>query len=132
VVYFSTTQFPVHRLIPPLQSTFHVPVAVDIQDMWAIRYYDRTQAARPPGGRLKFQVANWLAFRDERRVLPAVDGLTAVSPAYSAELEARYPALAGRPRLVLPFGAAESGFETLRSSDVRQSCFSPRDGLRHW
>lgn len=132
LVYFSTTQFGVHGVIPGLKSRHGVPVAMDFQDPWATDYYRLNPAVRPPGGRLKFAVANRLALRDERRVLPHVDGFTVVSPAYQTALVATHPVLAAKPFLALPFAADESDFESLARCDVRQDFFTPGDGRLHW
>lgn len=132
VVYFSTTQFLVHAMIPELKRRFPVTVAIDYQDPWVNDYYARHPDVMPPGGRLKYGIVYRLARRHERTVAPHVDGFTAVSSRYAEDFRQRYPALAAKPFLVLPFGAAESDFSALARSDVRQRQFDPADGHQHW
>ena len=132
VVYFSTTQFPVHLLIPEIKSWGRFTVCMDFQDPWATDYYRQHPEMTPPGGRIKFAVSNYLAFRHERKIWPHLDGFTAVSSAYPKQLQRRYTESAEKPSLVLPFGATTSDFDALANSDVRQTCFDPNDGFRHW
>lgn len=132
VVYFSTTQFPVHRIIPRLKKRFGVPVAMDYQDLWVNDYYARNPRVTPPGGRLKFALAHLLDARHERQVLPHVDAFTSVSPGYPDILRARHPGIAQKTFCVLPFGADERDFATVRAAGIRQRRFRTDDGLRHW
>lgn len=132
VVYFSSTQFPVHRIIPRIKSKWAVPVAMDFQDAWATEYYSKNPLTRPPGGRVKFGIANQLAFWDERRTVGHVDGFTTVSAGYQSELVNRYPHLRSKPFLVLPFGAAESDFELVKKLHIRQDQFAIKEGWTNW
>lgn len=132
LVYFSTTQFPVHTLIPGIVHHFGVRVVMDYQDPWVNDYYALHREVTPPGGRLKFAIANALARNQERRVVTQVAGFTAVSARYRELLVQRYPSVAEKPFLVLPFGAAGSDFEAIRRNEVRQTCFDPNDGQQHW
>lgn len=132
LVYFSTTQFGVHRIIPRIKARFSIPVAMDFQDPWATDYYRRHPKVVPPGGRLKFLLANLQARRDEQRVLGHIDGFTAVSSHYVAALRAVHSSVRAKPFLVLPFAAAENDFTALRLSGIRQTIFTPGDGRRHW
>jgi hypothetical protein len=131
-IYFSTTQFPVHRLIPRLKRYRKLSVAMDYQDPWATDYYREHPNVPPPGGRLRFAIANYLAFREEAAVLPWVDGFTAVSPGYEPMLRRRYPGLGPKPFCVLPFAASTGDFEALRRCQIEQTIFNPNDGNRHW
>jgi len=132
--YFSTTQFPVHRIIPRLKKLQpSLRVVMDYQDPWVNDYYTRHPEVRPPGGRLKHAIATRLDAHMERATLPQVNAFTTVSPAYPEELRARHPAaLAGKPWLVLPFPAAEQDFEAVRAAGIVQTRFNPADGRRHW
>lgn len=132
LVYFSTTQFPVHTLIPGIVRRFGVRVAMDYQDPWVNDYYAQNPQITPPGGRLKFALAHRLAAQHERRVVPHVAGFTTVSARYQTDLQKRYVALRNKPFLVLPFGAAKADFEALPRANVRQRQFDPADGCQHW
>jgi glycosyltransferase involved in cell wall biosynthesis len=132
LIYFSTTQFPVHGLIPSIRRHSGLRVVMDFQDRWVNDYYRRNPHIIPPGGRLKYQVDRWFATRTERKVLPLLDGFTQVSVRYGEELNERYPSIQDCPRLTLPFGAAESDFQTVQQIEGRQNRFDPDDGLRHW
>lgn len=132
VVYFSTTQFPVHRIIPGIKARFGVPVVMDYQDMWVNDYYGRNPHIRPPGGRLKYAFAHCLDGFFERKAIRHVDAFTSVSAAYPEALRARYPFLTGKTFLVLPFGASENDFDSVRAAGTVQRHYNPDDGLVHW
>lgn len=132
VVYFSTTQFPVHRIIPRLKARFGVPVVMDYQDLWVNDYYAQNPGIVPPGGRIKYALARRLDMHNELRVLSSVDAFTSVSPGYPVALKERYPFVSGKPFLVLPFGADANDFDAVRASGIGQNRFQPGDGFLHW
>ncbi|MBP6506841.1 MAG: hypothetical protein KA257_04690 [Opitutaceae bacterium] len=132
VIYFSTTQFPVHRIIPALKAKFGVRVVVDYQDLWVNDYYAKNPSVVPPGGRLKYTLARCLDVHYERKTLAEVDAFTSVSPDYPQTLRARYPFIATKPFLVIPFGADERDFMAVRAANISQTRFQPDDGLHHW
>ena len=131
VVFFSTTQFPVMALGRKWLNEFGVPYVLDFQDPWRNDYYDRT-GVRPPGGKLKFAFAKTLARVLEPRVLRAAAQIVSVSPAYPEMLMSRYTWLRPEQFTVLPFGAKQSDFESVRKFNVKQQVFDPADGKRHW
>ena len=53
------------------KQKFNVPSVLDFQDPWVSDYYERHPERRPPGGRLKYGVSQWLARRLEPRTVVA-------------------------------------------------------------
>jgi hypothetical protein len=142
-VFFSTTQFPVMALGRRWLKKFKVPYVLDFQDPWRNDYYERT-GTRPPGGKFKYAFSQLQARVLEPYSVRRAAHIICVSSAYVSMLQARYPWLGERESLithhssldslftVLPFGAAESDFEFLERSPVKQTVFNPADGKRHW
>lgn len=131
-VYFSTTEFGCFRLGPLWQRHHGVPFLLDYQDPWVNDHYRLHPKITPPGGRLKYAMADRLHRFHEPRVLRYASGYTAVSAAYPAQLQARYPFAAAIPSLVLPFPGSEEDFQHLDSISSSQLTFDPHDGLIHW
>ncbi len=132
LVYFSTTAFGCFRLGPLWKRRHGVPFVLDYQDPWVNDHYRRHPQITPPGGRLKYAVVDRLHRLQEPRVLRHAAGITAVSAAYPAQLQARYPSAAAIPSLVLPFPGSEADFQHLGSIAASQLPFDPHDGLLHW
>lgn len=132
LVFFSTTQFPFLALGPRWRQRFGVPFVLDIQDPWWSDYYDKHPGKRPPGGRLRYGFANWLARRQEGRTVPRAAHVVCVSDAYPYKFRERYPKMSEDRFTTLPFGAPERDFEILEGLPVRQTLFDPRDGRQHW
>jgi hypothetical protein len=105
---------------------------LDYQDPWVNDHYRRHPEITPPGGRLKYWVADRLSRFHEPRVLSHASGYTAVSSAYPAQLQARYSFAASIPSLVLPFPGSEQDFDNLPAFTPGQLPFNPQDGLIHW
>ena len=132
LVYFSSTQWPVHLAGPHWKRRYDVPFAMDYQDPWVNDYYRRHPEVTPPGGRLRYAAADALSRWTEPRVLRECSGYTSVSEAYPADLTRRYPWSTTIPYAVMPFPGSERDFERVRAEDVRQKQFHPGDGKRHW
>lgn len=117
LVFFSTTEFALHMLGPLWQRKFGVPFCMDYQDPWVNDYYQKHPAVVPPGGRLKYAVADRLHRAMERFVVARCAGFMAVSQAYLKDVELRYgSAVAGKPMLVKPFPAEPGELATLQAS----------------
>lgn len=111
LVYFSTTQFPAVVLGPLWRRQFGVPYVVDMQDPWRSDHYlSVPRSERPP----KF----WFSYRLDQVLesvsMQAADGLVAVTEAYVETLRDRYPALAGVPSSVIPFGVSPRDYVAAR------------------
>jgi hypothetical protein len=128
VVYFSTTVFSSIPLGRIWRHRFGVPFVIDMQDPWLTDYYDQhPESAKPP----KY----WAAMQMHRRLEPwamqAAGGLIAVSEDYITTLRKRYPCLESVPWTVLPFGATQSDFDTVRTNPQPNRFFRRRDGRIH-
>jgi hypothetical protein len=117
LVFFSTTEFALHLLGPLWKRKYGVPFCMDFQDPWVNDYYRRHPEVVPPGGRLKYAIADRMHRAMERFVVRRCAGFMAVSPAYLTDFERRYgPAVSGKPMLVKPFPAEPAELEALRLS----------------
>lgn len=132
LIYFSTTVFLVMSLGTRWWQRFGIPFVLDFQDPWLSDYHKRSTATAPPGGRLKYGFAQWVAQQLEPQAMRHVSQMISVSPAYPQTLQQRYPWLQAEQFTVLPFGAPTADFERLSSLNLRQSIFAPQDGKRHW
>lgn len=132
-VYFSTTQFGVHVLGSRWLRRYGVPFAMDYQDPWVNDYYRLNPQINPPGGRLKYALADHLNRFLEPKVLRNCSGITAVSSAYIDELRRRYPWLpTNLPTKTVTFPADPRDFALVEETKVSQSVFAPDDGFIHW
>ena len=117
LVWFSTTEFAIHLLGPLWRHRFGVPFCMDYQDPWVDDFYHRNPGVVPPGGHLKFAVADRFHRLAERLVAPASSGFLSVSQDYLDNLVRRYgETCAGRPWLVRPFPAEPGELERVRES----------------
>ena len=130
LVFLSTTQFSAFQLGPRWLRRFGVPYVLDYQDPWINDYYRRTHT-RPPGGRLKFALSQWVARQIEPDALRLASGIIAVSDSYGKTLADNYPWFdAGKVQL-LPFGASVTDFEALADYRPAQPLIDFGDGLFH-
>ena len=133
LIYFSTTVFLSMGLAARWFKKFGVPYILDFQDPWLSDYFQQQGAkTKPPGGRLKYGFAQFMARQLEPLAMKSVHHVTSVSPAYPEILQQRYPWLKSQQFTVLPFGAPEKDFELLPSLEIKQSIFDPQDGKIHW
>jgi hypothetical protein len=117
LVFFSTTEFALHVLGPLWRRKYGVPFCMDYQDPWVNDYYRRHPKVVPPGGRLKYAIADRMHRAMEHFVVRHCAGFMAVSQAYLTDLERRYgPAASGKPMLVKPFPAEPAELDALRAS----------------
>jgi hypothetical protein len=131
LLYFSTTQWPVHLLGPRWKGRFGVPFAMDYQDPWVSDYYRTHPELIPPGGRIKYALATLCSRWMEPWVLRHCAGITSVSAGYPIELRNRYPFLAKNwPVEVLPFPGDSA--DLARATENNSGNGVAPDGLRHW
>lgn len=159
LVYFSTTVFESFGLGPQWRNRHEVPYVLDYQDPWVNDYYREHPEVRPPGGRLKFALADFLSRQWEPRVLRGCSGITSVSAAYPEQIARRYPWLAvvpcekqtdsdssdkcawGNPAAaerkqlpfaVFPFPGDERDFKRIHLEGGEQHALRRQDGVCHW
>jgi hypothetical protein len=130
LVFFSNTQFGSFTLGPRWKALFGVPYVLDYQDPWTNDYYKKT-GVRPPGGWLKFGIAQSFARRNEPRVLQDASGIVAVSSAYGAMLAKRYASFDAERVTFLPFGAAVNDISIARAHAPAEPLIDFDDGLVH-
>ncbi len=105
LIFFSNTQFMTFTLGRLWWKRFRVPYVVDIQDPWRTDYYERANAARPPGG-WKYKFARLTAWLFEGWSFAHAAGFISVSPSYLEDLAIRYPWFSAKPSAVINFGAS--------------------------
>jgi hypothetical protein len=104
LVFFSTTEFPLHILGPLWRWRFGIPFCMDFQDPWVNDYYRDHPEVSPPGSRFKHAATDRLHRMLEPLVVRRCDGFIAVSERYLADLARRYGMKATRqPSLVVAF-----------------------------
>lgn len=127
LVFFSTTMFPALALGRLWKARTGVPFVVDMQDPWVSDYLEEHPEARPP----KYNVARRLHRVLEPFTMRAVDGVIAVSAAYSDTLRRRYPWISEDMCATIPFGAAEDDMTLARRIDFQNPWFRPGDAEIH-
>lgn len=111
LIFFSTTVFTSIAHGPFWKRQSHAPLVVDLQDPWRNDYYLSLPTSQLPKKFLfDFAQKSYL----ERRTMPHIDGIIAVSSAYIEMMRSRYPALRQIEAIELPFGASEHDLEVAR------------------
>lgn len=133
LIYFSTTVFLSMGLAARWFKRFDMPYVLDFQDPWLSEYFQQQGVKqKPPGGKFKYGLAQFMARRLEPQAMKYVRHVTSVSSAYPEILQQRYPWLKSKQFSVLPFGAPERDFEILPGLKIQQTIFDPHDGKIHW
>jgi hypothetical protein len=98
------TIYPTYPAVlgPWLKRRWGLRFVLDVQDPWVGSWGVRTGPGGAPD--LRSRLSRTLAVRLERHVVPAVDGITAVSRQTITELAARVPHVAVVPSEELPIG----------------------------
>ncbi len=130
LVFFSTTQFNAFTLGPRWRARFGVPYVLDYQDPWVNDHYHLT-GELPPGGAPRFWLSQLGARRHEPAVVRQAAGIVTVSPAYPADLAARYDGLDPQRIRHIPFGAAELDLSVALRHPPAQPLIGCDDGLIH-
>ncbi|MEM6821196.1 MAG: hypothetical protein AAF558_04485 [Verrucomicrobiota bacterium] len=108
-VFFSTTQVGVLNLGPYWKAKWNVPYFIDIQDP-IYNTFSYPSGARPPGGRLKYFLAQTQAKRIERTALPGASHIVTVTQDYETDLKQRLPQLTHVPFTEMPFPFSNRDF----------------------
>jgi glycosyltransferase involved in cell wall biosynthesis len=124
LVYFSTTLFAALPLGRLWKQTLGVPYVIDVQDPWVSEYPNQA-----PG--FKARLARALHARLEPFTMRQVDGLIAVSDAYIATLQRRYPWIREDSCATIPFGASEGDMSAARAIPWSNPYFAPDDRQLH-
>jgi glycosyltransferase involved in cell wall biosynthesis len=132
LLYVSTTQFGLCQLALRWRQRFDLPYVFDLQDPWISDHHQRNPLEPPPGGRLKYALAQAAARRWEPRVLGGAAAITVVSPHYREQLLQRDPGRAAESIVHLPFGVDPQDFARMQASGTEQTLFDPDDGREHW
>lgn len=132
LVFFSTAIFETLALGPRWKRRYGVPYLLDLHDPWLTDYYDQPGAAAPPGGRLKFALAQGIARRCEPQVLREAAHVICVSPDYPKTLRGRYPDLPGERFSVVPFAAQQRDFEVLAKLPLGPAIWGARRLRPRW
>jgi hypothetical protein len=124
LVYFSTTMFPLPVLGRIWNRKFGIPYVIDMQDPWHTEYYlNKSKEERPP----KYWFVYPLGKYSERFAMKKVNGIIAVSDAYTKTLQSRYPNISSDLCMTLTFGAFAIDFEVLTSQNFVNEFFSKND-----
>jgi len=132
LVFFSTAIFNTLVFGPRWKTRHGVPFLVDLHDPWVTDYYDQPGAAAPPGGRLKFALAQAIARRCEPRVMREAAHIICVSPDYPTMLRRRYPELPEERFSVVPFAAPQHDFEALVKLSVPTPLWPANPAQSRW
>ncbi|MCC5875037.1 MAG: glycosyltransferase [Candidatus Sumerlaeia bacterium] len=132
LVFVSTTVFPVMYAASVWKRKLGVPYVLDFQDPWRNTYYDLPGSPPPPGGQLKYRFfSRPVAALLEPPSVRNSSAIVSVSGEYGERLSKRY-GLPGKHFQTIPFAGSERDFEVAAHDSIRQSVFTPGDGLIHW
>ncbi len=122
LVFFSTTEFATHLLGPLWLKRFRVPFCMDFQDPWVNDFYRHHPDVTPPGGRIKYGIADAIHRASERYVLGECSGYMSVSATYRDDVVSRHGSpVNDRPWLIRPFPAEPAEMD-------RGACCQPCQG----
>jgi hypothetical protein len=115
------TIYPTYPAVlgPWLKRRWGLRFVLDVQDPWVGSWGVRTGPGGAPD--LRSRLSRTLAVRLERHVVPAVDGITAVSRQTITELAARVPHVAVVPSEELPIGWEPRDWSHIDLTVVRHS-----------
>ncbi len=130
LVFFSNTQFITFPLGIVWKFLFGVPYVLDFQDPWRTDYYKRPGSRRAPGG-WKYQFSRFQAWALEGPSVACAAGVMSVSPKYLEDLDTRYRRFAGKPSIVLNFGASRTDLARARDLGPKVQLFRREPGLVH-
>lgn len=119
LVFVSHTEFGLWHLAPAWWRDLRIPYVLDWQDPWYSDYYRQHPAVRPPGGRIKFALMQWLARWREPEVARRAAAHVCVSSFYGRMLRGRYPQIPASAFSVIPFASsvgAEDAVITARAA----------------
>lgn len=130
LAFISTSQFDAFSLGPEWLREHNLPYVLDFQDPW-INDYHNTHSGQPPGGRLKYYLAQRKARHREPEAVRHAGGLVCVSPRYVPSLLSRYPDIGDTPMRILPFAASSIDLDLARRSRPLQPLVPTGDGCIH-
>jgi hypothetical protein len=117
LVFFSTTEFPLHSLGAMWSRRHGIPFCMDFQDPWVNDYYRDNPEVVPPGGKVKYFLADRINRMLEPITVASCGGYLSVSERYLDDLIKRYgPTVSSKPSLVRTFPAEPAEFSALATN----------------
>jgi hypothetical protein len=92
---------------PFIRKVTKIPYAIDFMDPWVHEIQNKD---------VKSRLSQWIARRLEGRILRGSSAIFAVSEGILSELRSRYPWVASKPMIVVPYGVEISDFQTIYSN----------------
>ncbi|MXV52807.1 hypothetical protein GS399_17685 [Pedobacter sp. HMF7647] len=125
LILFSTSLFQVCTLGRHWKKQYGVPFILDMQDPWRNDFHlNKPKSNRPAKFWFSYKLDKFL----EAYTAPHLDGILSVSQAYIDTLNERYPETAGKPNLLLPFGASRNDFKVVSDENVPYSIIDKTKG----